>query len=392
MLALRLMRGARPLTLCRRVLLCVVSAGTSLLLLTTLGYATTDAAAVGHARVRLLWCLVPLAATGWLAVSVARADPAAHARSGMTAAGLGTVRTTALAAVSTLLTCLLGNLIALLAFLAARGDLGLRPGLTGPVTRQLGVGHPLPLAAALTLLSLVPLSAAAGVAVSLRPGRNLPPVPAASVRQHAPTLTHSGLPWGVALTAAGLMLVAYGSHTDIASLPSLPLPAGILPGSPLALLGWALSATGLALVGPGLTQLCGRALSVGSPGFVRLLSGRLLQEEYRTLGGPLGVVCAVTACTYAAALLHGGTAGKPLGPSTLLGTALVLACVTLSGLTAVLQVRAARASATTTLRQMGVSGLRLHGAAALRTAALLVVLAPVTWAVARLAAAPLTHR
>ncbi|MCZ0971059.1 hypothetical protein O1L55_05215 [Streptomyces albulus] len=66
----------------------------------------------------------PLAATAQLAVSVARTDPAARLQRGMTAAGLGPFRLTLLAAASTALTCALGVLLALIAFLTLRGDFG----------------------------------------------------------------------------------------------------------------------------------------------------------------------------------------------------------------------------------------------------------------------------
>ncbi|KIF67714.1 membrane protein, partial [Streptomyces sp. AcH 505] len=95
MLALRLARGARPLVQLRRLLVVAASAGVGFLLLCTLGWA------VGHpagSMLRLLWCLIPLAATVQFAVAVARTDPGTKPRSGLSAVGLGPARLTALAA------------------------------------------------------------------------------------------------------------------------------------------------------------------------------------------------------------------------------------------------------------------------------------------------------
>ncbi|MFJ2116099.1 hypothetical protein ACIOEX_30150, partial [Streptomyces sp. NPDC087850] len=118
MLALRLGRGTGPLVLLRRLLVAAASAGVGFLLLCTLGRA------MGHpagATVRLLWCLVPLAAAVQFAVAVARADPGTRPRPGLSAVGLGPARLTLLAAISTAVSCTLGSSLALLFFLHLRG-------------------------------------------------------------------------------------------------------------------------------------------------------------------------------------------------------------------------------------------------------------------------------
>ncbi|MBZ4014355.1 hypothetical protein CCS38_00975, partial [Streptomyces purpurogeneiscleroticus] len=160
----------------RRLLVVAAAAGTAFLLLATLGHAV-DAPrgeAAGSA-LRLAWCLVPLAATAQLAVAVARTDPAARLREGMSAAGLGPVRLTLTAAASTVLACLLGSVLGLLAFLRLRGGLGGTP--VGPA-ELLGRG-PLPYAAVGVLLAAVPVVAAVATAMALRPGRNAPAEPCA---------------------------------------------------------------------------------------------------------------------------------------------------------------------------------------------------------------------
>ncbi|MCK7625579.1 hypothetical protein MUU72_21175 [Streptomyces sp. RS10V-4] len=391
MLALRLARGAHPLVLLRRLLVAAAAAGTGFLVLAALGHAAAHPATTGASLARLLWCAVPLAATAQLAVSVARTDPAARLQRGMNAAGLGPVRLTLLAAASTALSCALGALLSLIAFFALRGDLGgaaeaagsrrVEPGL-------LGAGHPVPLLGALLLLSLVPLTAAAATAIALRPrtepGVVEPPAPAART---APT----GLPWGVALTAAGLAIESYTSPAPGAHGGLPPLPGRLIGSPPGVLAGWALAAFGLALAGPGLVYLSGQLLCTGRPGALRLLSGRVLQEEARRLGRPLGVLCAVASAAYAAVTVYEAAPARPPGPFTAVGTAVVLACVTVSALTATAESRAARARTTAALRRLGATASVLHRATALRTLALLLVLGPLTWTVAEMATLPLVQ-
>ncbi|AOP49531.1 hypothetical protein [Streptomyces lydicus] len=390
MLALRLARGSHPLVLLRRLGVSAAAAGTGFLLLSTVGHAAGHPAAVDESLVRLLWCAAPLAATAQFAVSTARTDPAARLQRGMTAAGLGPLRLTLLATASTALTCFLGVLLALVGFLRLRGDLG-GPFGDAPVGIDpdlLGAGHPVPLVGALMLLALVPLTAAVATAFSLRP-RNEAGAPGDETLPR--TAPPSGLPWGIALAAAGLAIEAYTSPGTAGSGGLLPLPGRLVGSPPGVLAGWALSAFGLVLAGPGLVHLCGRLLCAGRPGALRLLSGRVLQEESPRLGRPLGVLCAVASAAYAAVKVYEASPTRPFGPLTAVGAAVVLACVTASAFTAALESRSARAHTTAALRRLGASASVLHRAAALRTLSLLLVLAPLTWTVAEMATLPLVH-
>ncbi len=104
------------------------------------------------------------------------------------------------------------------------------------------------------------------------------------------------------------------------------------------------------------------------------------------------MLCAVASGALAAAELYGtAPAGgaRVFGPMTALGAAVVMGCATASALTAAVEARADRIPATEVLLQLGASRSFLRSATALRTAALLLVLCPVTWAVGRMAALPL---
>ncbi|WP_031191335.1 MULTISPECIES: hypothetical protein [Streptomyces] len=405
MLALRLARGAHPLVLLRRLLVAAASGGTGFLLLAALGHAAAHPAMAADSFVRLLWCAVPVAATIQLAVSTARTDPASRPQRGMSAAGLGPVRLTVIAATSTAVSCVLGSFVALLAFLMVRGDL---VGATAAdsAAQLLGAGHSLPLAGALMLLAVVPVTAATATAVVLRPRRNArgagrrtgasasagagEPLTAMDTNSTASAVP-AALPWGMALTAAGLALETYVSRGPANADTLLPLPGRLVGSPPGVLAGWALSTLGLVLAGPGLARLSGRLLAAGRPGAVRLLAGRVLQEESRRIGRPLGVLCAVASGAYAAVKVYEAAPTRPFGPLTGLGAALVLACVTASALTAALEARWARTHTTAALRRLGTPRSVLFRASVLRVLALLVVLGPLTWAIAELAALPLLH-
>lgn len=155
------------------------------------------------------------------------------------------------------------------------------------------------------------------------------------------------------------------------------------------LAGWTLTAIGLAMAGPGLAYLCGRLLQAVRPGAVRLLAGRVLMNEARRIGGPLGVVCAVLSAVAAAHALY-GTAPRPFGPLTELGAVLVLGCTTATLLTSALEVRQDRTRTAQALLTLGAPASALRAATALRAAVLLLVFAPLTWLIAELAALPLT--
>ncbi|MFE9728343.1 hypothetical protein ACFYQ5_33400 [Streptomyces sp. NPDC005794] len=386
MLALRLTRGSHPLVLMRRLLLAAASAGVGFLLLCTLGYASGHPAHASSSVLRLLWCAVPLAATVQFAVAVARTDPSTRPRPGLFAAGLGPARLSVLAAISTAVSTTLGSVVALLFFLHLRGDLTGLP-FDGGAAEFLGAGTPLPLAAALTLLALVPLASSTAGGLALR-SRPVAPSEAQEAEEDlAPAPTPTGLPWGVALTAAGLAVEAYASRGSAGS--PFPLP-GRLDSTPAAVLaGWVLTAIGLAMAGPGLTHLCGRLLQAVRPGAVRLLAGRVLMDEATRIGRPLGIVCAVLSGVVAASVLRTGGA-RPFGPLTALGAVLVLGCTTATLLTTALEARQARTRTARTLLRLGAPAAALRSAAALRALVLLVAFAPLTWAIAELAALPLT--
>ncbi|MET8924776.1 hypothetical protein ABZW26_20570 [Streptomyces sp. NPDC004623] len=387
MLALRLTRGSHPLVLMRRLLLAAASAGVGFLLLCTLGYASGHPAAASSSVLRLLWCAVPLAATVQFAVAVARTDPSTRPRPGLFAAGLGPARLSLLAAISTAVSTTLGSVVALLFFLHLRGDLTGLP-FDGDAAEFLGADAPLPLAATLTLLALVPLAAstAGGLAVRSRP---VAPSEAQEAEDElAPAPVPKGLPWGVALTAAGLAVEAYASRGTAGAPFPLPGRLDSTPGAVLA--GWILTAVGLAMAGPGLTHLCGRLLQAVRPGAVRLLAGRVLMDEATRIGRPLGIVCAVLSGVIAASVLYTG-GPRPFGPLTALGAVLVLGCTTATLLTTAIEARQSRARTATTLLRLGAPASVLRTAAVLRALVLLAVFAPLTWAIAELAALPLTE-
>ncbi|MEU8971621.1 hypothetical protein AB0D11_20515 [Streptomyces monashensis] len=430
MLALRLTRAARPAVQLRRLLVATATAGTGFLLLSCLGYALDHPGSAHAATLRLVWCAVPLAATVYLALAVARTDPATRPRPGLSAAGLGPARLMAVSALTTTLSCALGSLLALLAFLHLRGDLTGLP-FDGVAAGFLAAGRPFPFPAALTLLTLVPVTASVTVALSLRPrdprpaapgprrfgrfgaygevrgretfgaygrfgarrgrsttapapgteasgepGPELPaPDPApdstwADGTPPPPRGAPSGLPWGITLVTAGLAVHAYAARQNLAVLG-----------------GWLLIAIGLVLAAPGLTHLCGLLLQCTRPGALRLLSGRVLMSEATRIGRPLGVVCAVVSAGYAMTSLYAGSAAA-FGPLATLGALLVTGCTVATLLTAAVETRQCRADTTTALLRLGAPPSMLRVAAALRAAALLTLFGPLTLAVAALAALP----
>ncbi|MFI6703982.1 hypothetical protein ACIBJC_34470 [Streptomyces sp. NPDC050509] len=446
MLALRLSRATHPLVLFRRLLVVAASAGVGFLMLCTLGWA------MGHpagSLIRLLWCLVPLAAAVQFAVAVARTEPRMRPRSGLSAVGLGPARLTVLAATSTAISCTLGSSVALLFFLHLRGDLTGLP-FDGEAAELLAAGRPLPFGAALTLLAATPVLATMATGIALRrrgyaearvtgavravsrarvgasagssnaastttapvsetsdteggtPAADGPvtvhtgtsvlspvpvPVPAPVAAPH-PAPTPAGLPWGVALTAAGLAVETYASQEGGGSV--LPLPGQFDGSSAAVLAGWSLTAVGLALAGPGIMHLCGWLLQVMHPGALRLLAGRTLMAESRRIGRPVGVLCAVVSGTFAAASLYGPADERPFGPLTALGATLVIGCTAATVLMASLETRQTRASTTESLRLVGAPAALLRTAALVRAATVVAVFTPLTWAVAALAAIPLS--
>ncbi|GGY03906.1 hypothetical protein GCM10010510_57380 [Streptomyces anandii JCM 4720] len=681
MLALRLTRVAHPAVHLRRLTVAAASAGTGFLLLCSLGHALGHPDAPGASLLRLSWCAVPLVATVYLAVAVARADPGTRPRSGLSALGLGPGRMMAVSAATTALSCALGCLAAAVVFLYLRGALGLT-GLPfdGAAAAFLSAREPLPVPGTLTLLSVIPLTASVTVALTLRPreprtrdtarrdgrfgaygragrpreifgtygrfgtrARNSDPAPStpgtsargrgrgaapASGRGPAgtpapghgsgatpaaghgspamPALRHgseaasgpdlgsdiasgsgsaaeaaqrrgsaaeaaqrrgsaaeaaqrrgsgaeavcgpgsgaevasgpervrdvapgegpgsdsastsssapghrpggtstpaltpdhrpegtptsaltpghraqvpsasapapgqraegapapgpgpagtsapgrragvsaagvvgraqvsaavaaagvcapgsagatvvvdgaeadgqheepdplrplpprrppSGLPWGVAVLAAGLAVEAYAGRSPARAVRASALPGGLAADSAPVLVGWLLTAFGLALAGPGLTHLCGRLLQSVRPGALRLLAGRVLMAEAARVGRPLGVVCAVASGAYAMVTLYEG--GAPaFGPLTALGALVVSGCAVAALLTAAVEARQDRADTTAALVRLGAPATMLRASAALRAAALLALFLPLTLAIAHLAALPLAR-
>ena len=442
MLALRLTRGSHPAVQLRRLLVALASAGTGFLLLCTLGYAMGHPDSPAAAALRLGWCATPMAATVYFAVAVARTDPATKPRPGLSAIGLGPGRLMAISATTTALACALGSMLALLFFLHLRGDLTGMP-FDGAAAEFLASDQPLPLPAALTLLALVPVIASLAVALVLRP-RDIRPAsekrPARSYgrfgaqgrpdaretfgaygrfgahlrgggrrsatedeptsdttpapdpdpsRPAAPREAPRGLPWGIAVLAAGLAGEAYANRAKDGG--GLSLPGGLADGPASVLIGWVLTAIGLALAGPGLTHLCGRLLQSVSPGALRLLAGRVLMEEATRIGRPLGVVCAVASGGFAMTALYDADA-PAFGPLTTLGGLLVTGCTVATLLTAALEAKHARADTTAALLRLGAPATMLRSAAALRAGALLALFLPLTLFVAELAALPLADR
>ncbi|WP_328932406.1 MULTISPECIES: hypothetical protein [unclassified Streptomyces] len=452
MLALRLTRGSHPAVQLRRLLVAVASAGTGFLLLCTLGYAMGHPDSPAAAALRLAWCATPLAATVYFAVAVARTDPATKPRPGLSAIGLGPGRLMAISATTTALACTLGSMLALLFFLHLRGDLTGMPfdGAAAeflasdtplPLPAALTLLAIVPATASLSVaLTLRPKDTSPKGAprsygrfgaygrsgtretfgtygrfgAHLRTGSRKAeveetpapaPEPAADAeptatvtvtgpvdldptRPPAPREVPKGLPWGVAVLAAGLAVEAYANRT--ADTDGLSMPGGHAGGPAGVLAGWVLTALGLALAGPGLTHLCGRLLQAVRPGALRLLAGRVLMEEATRIGRPLGVVCAVASGAYAMTALHDTDAA--VGPLTTLGTLLVTGCTVATLLTAAVEARQSRADTTAALVRLGAPATVLRSAAALRAGALLALFVPLTVVIAELAALPLAHR
>ncbi|MEV6293708.1 hypothetical protein AB0M41_25435 [Streptomyces sp. NPDC051896] len=440
MVALRLTGAARPAVQLRRLLVAAASAGTGFLLLSCFGYALNHPEAADAAALRLSWCAVPLAATVYFALAVARTDPGTRPRTGLSAVGLGPARLMAVSALTTALSCTLGSLLALVAFLFLRGNVTGLP-FGGAVTDFLAAGRHLPVPATLTLLGLVPAVASATVALTLRPKDPRPATPllrrygrfgayGSSVAREtfgtygrfgARVRPGAGSPHGRAAEAAadphhgGTPTVpdsdtdpeppaADDSLADVLPGPRYTAPTGLPWGIALlatglavqsyadhanaaVLLGWLLTATGLVLAAPGLTHLCGRLLQASRPGALRLLAGRVLMTEATRIGRPLGVVCAVGSAGYAMTTLYAGSA-PAFGPLTTLGALLVTGCTVATLLTAAVETRQCRADTTAALLRLGAPASMLRVAAALRAAALLALFGPLTLAVAALAALP----
>ncbi|WP_037917540.1 hypothetical protein [Actinacidiphila yeochonensis] len=356
MLSVRLLRGARAVTLARWALVVLTSCGTGLLLLGALGWALSHpSGGTPHLLVRLAWCAVPVVATAQFAAAVGRAQPAGWPRSGLAAAGLGRGGLALIAAATAILVCAVGSGLALLVFMLLRGALGGEP-YRGVGPGVLAAGQSLPPAGVVTLLAVVPLAAGAACSTRLRLGRR----GADEEVRRAP----AGLPWGVALVAVGLAVESGARHGH-----GMPLPSGLGRIAPAAAAGWVLVTVGLVLVGPGLLDGCGRLLAGFRPGVVRLLSGRALQGEARRLGPVVGMLSATAAAAVSAYGLR-QDAKHPLGPVTAFGAVLVMVCVLGTAASAAAESRAARRPAVEALRGQAAPAATLRAMAAVRVAAL----------------------
>ncbi|MGW0884143.1 hypothetical protein [Streptomyces sp. NPDC002671] len=454
MLALRLTRAGRPGLQLRRMLVALAAAGTGFLLLSALGYALRHPGPTGTALPRLAWCAIPVAATVHFALAVARTDPGTRPRPGLSAVGLGPGRLMAISALTTALSCTLGSLLALLVFLHLRGDLTGMP-FDGAAAQFLAADQPLPLPAALTLLTVVPVIASTTVALALRPQDPRPAArgshafgrfgahghaaaretfgaygrfgahwrtaerrraeapaeetapepegqnaPNAEDAQHAQDTDRSGAVPGPApgrdVPAGlpwGITAVAAGLAVQAYTgrAGSTPSLTALPAGAVTVLVGWLLTALGLVLAGPGLTHLCGRLLQSVRPGALRLLAGRVLMAEATRIGRPLGVVCAVAAAGYAMTSLYDDST-HPFGPLSTLFGLVVTGCTVATLLTAAVEARQCRADTIAALLRLGAPATMLRSAAALRAGALLALFVPLTLVIANLAALPLARR
>nr|MCF0100701.1 hypothetical protein [Streptomyces sp. MH191] len=103
------------------------------------------------------------------------------------------------------------------------------------------------------------------------------------------------------------------------------------------------------------------------------------------------MVCAVASGAYAIARVYAEAHDAPpaFGPLSVLGALVVAGCALATLLTAAVEARGDRAGTTAALLRIGAPATLLRSAALLRAGALVLVLAPLTWLVAELAALPL---
>lgn len=362
---LRLARGYRALDLARWLLTATAAAVVAAFLLRALGRALDG---TGGNLERLLWCLPPLAAVAWFAAVAARAVPAQHPEriAGLTAAGAGPTRIRLLVSGETAFACTLGSAFTLLLFLVLRND------IAGPsLAADIGMGVPLPAAAPITLLAVLPLVAGASAACAVRFPDTLPGRPAEPARHRYGALRLS-LPGVVLLAGIGLEL--YGLRPDATDAHrTLELPGGLPATSPALLTGWTLTALALALWTGPLLALAGRLLALREPAPLRLLAGRGLTAQARRLGAPLAVLTAVVVLILVA-WRNWGRTGAHVPALTLVEGLLVLACAIAALAARLHELRADRRLALDALDRLGTPPGLLTGTAALRTLAVGTVL------------------
>ncbi|MFE9428461.1 hypothetical protein ACFYNO_36570 [Kitasatospora sp. NPDC006697] len=363
MFYLRLARGYRVLDLGRWLLTAAAAAVVAGFLLRALGRALSDPPGAHTAAERLLWCLPPLIAVGWFAAFAARALPAQRPErmTGLTAAGAGPSRLRLLIAGEIALACALGAVVTLLLFLVLRNY------LAGPsLAPELGMGVPLPPAAPIALVTLLPLvggvaAACAVPAVQGLPGRQDP------LRAHRfgwPRITAA-----VLLTVGGTFAELYGLRPAAAYDPKpIGLPAGLGHTSALLLGGWAAAALGAALLLGPLLAGAGRLLALGRPSVRRLLAGRGLTSTARRLSAPLAVL-AFTLAVVLTSVRHWVAPGADgAGPVPAAEALLVTGCAVAAAVARLTEIRAARRPVVDTLLRLGGSPRLLASAAVLRWA------------------------
>ncbi|MEW2223378.1 hypothetical protein AB0939_29485 [Streptomyces sp. NPDC006990] len=410
MLTLRLTLTATPAALLLRLLLLCASASGGLLLLAALSYALEHPGHRAAVLTRLLWCLIPLAATAHLAAVLGRTEPRTEARLGLHAAGLGPARLPLLAARTAAVPGLAGSALTLL--LTVRGGVESAGGslsvlnLPRPPALLPLQGPPLPVPAAVTLLSALPLVAALAAAWGTRPGAAAPAPPdsgrfadsrravdPARRRDGTSTSCRAGLlrsalqaVSGLLAGTAGLLLAAHAARGTGAWNPAER--PGAVAGWPFAA-GWTLIGVGLMVAGPGLVALSGRLLGAARPGPVRLLAGRSLVREAAVAGRPLGALSAVGAALVAVIRTHLTGAGLPApGPLVGLAAALTGCCAAAAGLAVLARVRRARAPVRELLDRLGAPRQLGRGVALLRAATATAVCAPLVAAAGLLTALP----
>ncbi|MFD9596868.1 hypothetical protein ACFWA9_29530 [Kitasatospora sp. NPDC059973] len=382
MFYLRLARGYRVPDLGRWLLTALAGAVVAAFLLRALGRAMSDPAGGADAVARLLWCLPPLAAVAWFAAVAARAVPARRPEriTGLTAAGAGSARIRTLIAGEIALACTLGSALTLLLFLVLRND------IAGPsLAPEVGMGLPLPAAAPVTLIALVPLTAGIAAAAAVPIAETLP-----GRRQPVPTgfgPLRIALPVGLAVIGLALELIALRPGAAADGRP-IHLPAGLGSTSTAALGGWAASAVGLALLTGPLLSWTGTLLAVGRPTPLRLLAGRGLTAQARRLGPPLAVLTLAVAVVLTTIRYWIGVPGSA---DTLpaVEACLVLGCAVAAVMSRLAELRTARRDVADALLRIGTPPRLLFGAVALRTLAVGTVLLVTGGLTAALAAAGL---
>ncbi|MFJ9460093.1 hypothetical protein ACIRST_34105 [Kitasatospora sp. NPDC101447] len=382
MFYLRLARGYRVPDLGRWLLTALAAAVVAAFLLRSLGRAMSAPLGGADPLVRLLWCLPPLAAVAWFAAVAARAVPARRPEriAGLTAAGAGSRRIRTLIAGEVALACTLGSVLTLLVFLVLRND------IAGPsLAPDLGMGVPLPAAAPVTLLALVPLTAGIAAACAVPVTENLPG--GRTRRRTGFGAWRIALPIGLVVIGAALELIALRPGAAADGRP-VHLPAGLGSTSTAALGGWAASALGLALLTGPLLAWAGRLLAVGRPTPLRLLAGRGLTAQAPRLGAPLAVLALTVALVLTTVRFWIGT---PDSADALpaVEACLVLGCAAAAVVARLAEVRTDRRDVTEALLRLGTSPRLLFGAVALRTLAAGTTLLLTGGATAALAAAGL---